>query len=120
MHALGNEAIGTPALDPLAARGTVFSRASCMGSMMPAVCVPSRAMLLTGRSLFHVDLNLAGADAWPEAFGRAGYRTFVTGKWYRRRRVASPLLRRGGCGVSGGHARPVVGAHRGLRRTLTE
>ena len=82
IHALGNEAIRTPALDALAARGTVFTRAFCMGSTVPAVCIPSRAMLLSGRSLFHVDLNLAGCDTWPEAFGRVGYRTFVTGKWH--------------------------------------
>jgi arylsulfatase A-like enzyme len=82
IHALGNEAIRTPALDALVARGTVFTRASCMGSTVPAVCVPSRAMLLSGRSLFHVDLKLDGCDTWPEAFARAGYRTFVTGKWH--------------------------------------
>jgi arylsulfatase A-like enzyme len=82
IHALGNEAIQTPALDALVARGTVFSRAFCMGSPVPAVCMPSRAMLLSGRSLFHVDLNLTGCDTWPEAFARAGYRTFVTGKWH--------------------------------------
>jgi arylsulfatase A-like enzyme len=82
IHALGNEAIRTPALDALVARGTVFNRASCMGSTVSAVCVPSRAMLLSGRSLFHVDLKLDGCDTWPEAFARAGYRTFVTGKWH--------------------------------------
>jgi arylsulfatase A-like enzyme len=82
IHALGNEAIRTPALDALAARGTVFTRASCMGSPVSAVCIPSRAMLLSGRSLFHVDLKLAGCDTWPEAFARTGYRTFVTGKWH--------------------------------------
>ncbi len=65
IHALGNEAIRTPALDALAARGTVFTRTSCMGSTVSAICSPSRAMLLSGRSLFHVDLNLDGCDTWP-------------------------------------------------------
>jgi len=82
IHALGNEAIRTPALDSLVARGTVFDRAYCMGSMQPAVCVPSRAMLLSGRSLFHADPHLSGCETWPEQFERAGYRTFVTGKWH--------------------------------------
>ena len=45
IHALGNEAIRTPALDSLVARGTVCDRDYCMGSLVPAVCVPSRAML---------------------------------------------------------------------------
>jgi arylsulfatase len=82
IHALGNASIRTPALDGLAARGTVFERAFCMGSLQAAVCVPSRAMLLSGRSLFHVDEQLTATDTWPEAFARAGYRTFITGKWH--------------------------------------
>jgi arylsulfatase A len=80
--ALGNRHIRTPAIDCLIARGTVLDRASCMGAMQGAVCVPSRAMLLSGRSLFHVREQLQGCDTWPEAFERAGYRTFATGKWH--------------------------------------
>ena len=82
IHALGNAVIRTPVLDALVARGTVFDRAYCMGSTHGAVCVPSRAMLLSGRSLFHVNDRLAGCDTWPEAFARSGYTTFVTGKWH--------------------------------------
>jgi len=82
IHALGNEVICTPAIDSLVARGTAFTRAYCMGSMVPAVCVASRAMLLSGRSLFHADTKLGSCDTWPERFERAGYRTFVTGKWH--------------------------------------
>ena len=82
VHALGNAAIRTPSIDVLVARGTVLDRAYCMGAMQGAVCVPSRAMLLSGRSLFHVHEQLQGCDTWPEAFERAGYRTFVTGKWH--------------------------------------
>jgi len=80
--ALGNPHLRTPAVDALVARGTVFDRAYCMGSMQGAVCVPSRAMMLSGRSLFHIDEQLRGCDTWPEAFGRAGHRTFLTGKWH--------------------------------------
>jgi arylsulfatase A-like enzyme len=80
--ALGNPHLRTPAIDGLVARGTVFDRASCMGARQGAVCVPSRAMLLSGRSLFRVREQLQGCDTWPEAFERAGYRTFATGKWH--------------------------------------
>jgi arylsulfatase A-like enzyme len=50
--------------------------------MQGAVCVPSRAMMLSGRSLFRIDEQLRDCDTWPEAFGRAGYRTSLTGKWH--------------------------------------
>jgi arylsulfatase A-like enzyme len=80
--ALGNPHIRTPNLDRLVRRGTAFTRAYCMGSMQGAVCVPSRAMLLTGRTLFHVEDDLTGQATWPEAFARAGYATFLTGKWH--------------------------------------
>ena len=82
IHALGNAAIRTPTIDALVTRGTSFDRAYCMGAMQGAVCVPSRAMLLSGRSLFRVREQLGGCDTWPEAFERAGYRTFATGKWH--------------------------------------
>ena len=39
-------------------------------------------MLLSGQNLFHVDENLLRDETWPEAFGRAGYTTFVSGKWH--------------------------------------
>lgn len=80
--ALGNPHLRTPAVDALVARGTMCDRAYCMGSMQGAVCVPSRAMMLSGRSLFRIDEQLRGCDTWPEAFARAGYRTFLTGKWH--------------------------------------
>ena len=39
-------------------------------------------MLLSGRTLFHVHPDLQGQGTWPEAFGKAGYTTFLTGKWH--------------------------------------
>src|SRR5215207_8095549 len=47
ISALGNPEIHTPHLDQLAQRGFHFTNAYCMGSMTPAVCLPSRSMLLT-------------------------------------------------------------------------
>ena len=51
---LGNPAVHTPTLDALAAAGTALTSTYIMGSTSNAVCMPSRAMLLTGRSLFRV------------------------------------------------------------------
>ncbi len=81
--ALGNEHVRTPNLDRLTREGTAFTRAYCMGARDgDAVCVPSRAMLMTGRTLFRIDHGLRGQPSWPEAFAQAGYRTFITGKWH--------------------------------------
>lgn len=82
--ALGNAHIKTPNLDALAKRGTALTRAYCMGADQGAVCIPSRAMLLTGRGLFHVKNNMEGQETWPQAFAEAGYETFVIGKWHNQ------------------------------------
>ncbi len=82
IHALGSDRIRTPNLDRLVKEGTTFTRAYCMGSMQGAVCVPSRAMFLSGRSLHRVPANLADTPTVPEIFGKSGYATFGTGKWH--------------------------------------
>jgi arylsulfatase A-like enzyme len=51
--ALGNPAIITPTLDSLARRGTAFRNAYNFGGNSGAVCLPSRNMLLSGKSFFH-------------------------------------------------------------------
>ena len=66
--ALGNSSISTPNIDGLVKSGTAFTRAYCMGAQQGAVCVPSRAMLMTGRTLFRVDEKLAKQGLWPEQF----------------------------------------------------
>lgn len=84
--ALGNPVIKTPALDRLVHSGTAFDRAYMQGGNNGATCVPSRAMLLSGRTLFHINEKLEHNgtfdDTWPAAFGRSGYTTFLTGKWH--------------------------------------
>jgi arylsulfatase A-like enzyme len=80
--ALGNPIIRTPNLDRLANSGLSFNRAYMQGGMQGATCVPSRAMLLSGQSLFRIDEKLLRDESWPAAFGRAGYTTFMSGKWH--------------------------------------
>lgn len=86
IHALGNEHIITPHMDSLAHNGVAFTNAYIMGADIGGVCVPSRAMLMTGRTLFH--LLGEGREIppdhimLPEVLGRAGYTTFGTGKWH--------------------------------------
>lgn len=80
--ALGNSHIKTPNLDRLVRSGVSFRRAYMMGGLQGATCVPSRAMLLSGQSLFRVDEKLMRDETWPAAFSRAGYTTFMSGKWH--------------------------------------
>jgi arylsulfatase A-like enzyme len=104
--ALGNEHIRTPNLDRLVAEGTTMRKAYCMGALQGAVCVPSRAMLLTGRTLFHVKENLQGQPTWPEQFAAAGYTAFISGKWHNQ---AASLVRsfdRGKAVFLGGMGQP--------------
>jgi arylsulfatase A-like enzyme len=90
LGAMGNTAVRTPVLDRLAGQGTVFTRAYGMGAMQGAVCVPSRAMFLSGRTLFRVSSDLRDVCTWPEQLRLGGYRTFITGKWHN----AAPSLQR--------------------------
>lgn len=80
--ALGNPVIKTPNLDRLAQRGVAFDRAYMQGGQNGATCVPSRAMTLSGQNLFTIDEKLMRDECWPEAFGKAGYTTFISGKWH--------------------------------------
>ena len=83
IHALGNSEIETPNLDRLVRDGFVFTHAFCMGSTVPAVCAPSRSMLMTGRTLYRSPINIpADLPTWPETMRKAGYVTFGTGKWH--------------------------------------
>ena len=72
----------TPNIDKLASQGTLFTRAYIMGGNQGAVCVPSRAMQLSGRSLFTVDSALKNTPTWPMALREAGYAANFSGKWH--------------------------------------
>jgi len=93
LAAYGNTVCETPNLDRLSAEGMTFDGAHHMGSWSGAVCRPSRTMIMTGRSVWHIpgrrsphgentDLvppDLA-ASSLPAVFNRAGYDTFRTCK----------------------------------------
>ncbi|MDQ8192092.1 sulfatase-like hydrolase/transferase [Roseibacillus persicicus] len=92
----GNKVCHTPNLDKLAASGMVLDQAYHMGSMSGAVCTPSRTMIMTGRTLWHLpqlprkNKKLKPAEvklsqeitnnSLPAVFNRAGYETFRTCK----------------------------------------
>ena len=86
LHAAGNNDIITPNLDRLAASGTIFTQAHIPCGTSGAICMPSRAMLNTGRMLFSLEGD--GGNIPPEhttlaeAFKNAGYDTYGTGKWH--------------------------------------
>lgn len=87
IHALGNKEIATPNMDKLAKEGTAFMQARIMGGLNGAICCPSRAMILSGRNLFHLQKdgwNIPATDiTFPELFRANGYTTFETGKWHQ-------------------------------------
>ena len=81
----------TPTLDRLAREGMTFDGAYHMGSFSGAVCTPSRHMIMSGRTVWHLPIS-PGAMASgrcppnleqqtiPAVFNRAGYDTMRTCK----------------------------------------
>lgn len=80
--ALGNPDIKTPNMDRIINSGFVFNRAYIQGSMTFATCLPSRAMIMSGKPLFRAPLQLDSGVLMPQVFQKSGYRTFATGKWH--------------------------------------
>jgi arylsulfatase A-like enzyme len=80
--ALGNPLIKTPNLDQLVRRGMVFRNTYCLGSNVPAVCTPSRNMLLSGRAYFRWQGPQAQPEManFPTSMKAAGYETYHHGK----------------------------------------
>lgn len=102
---LGHPMLRTPAFDRLMREGTCWTHAHCMGSTHGAVCAPSRGMLHTGRTMYHIpaairqdygqfrppcDTDPASLPLLGELLQLTGYRTFITGKWHNNR---GPLTR---------------------------
>jgi arylsulfatase A-like enzyme len=106
--ALGHPQIITPNLDALVADGTTFTHAHIPCGTSGAVCMPSRAMLHTGRTLFHLE---GAGQSIPaehvllgEALAAAGYRTFGTGKWHNGTESFARSFTDGGDVMFGGMA----------------
>jgi arylsulfatase A-like enzyme len=94
--ALGHSQVQTPNLDALVRSGLSFTQAYNMGSWSGAVCVASRTMLNTGRFLWRAHEVAGSLEAereagrlWSEQLRRAGYRTYLSGKWHVDCRVAA-------------------------------
>jgi len=87
VHSQGGTQVQTPNMDALAENGVAFSNAYLMGSFSGATCVPSRAMLLTGRNLFELQGQghaLPSAHStMGEAFMNTGYYAYHVGKWHQ-------------------------------------
>lgn len=87
VHELGGMPVKTPNLDGLAKEGIVFTNTYLMGAFSGATCMPSRAMLLSGRQLF--TLKEQGHDipkthtTLGETFKKAGYYSHIVGKWHQ-------------------------------------
>ncbi len=84
----GNPHIQTPNLDRLAAEGFSFRRNYCAGSFSGAVCVASRAMLMTGRHWMNLPANKPQSN-WGDAItlpalltSNGNYRSSIVGKWH--------------------------------------
>jgi arylsulfatase A-like enzyme len=91
----GDPQVHTPNLDRLAARGTVFTHAYNMGGWNGAICIASRTMLNSGRSIWRAREQshrwregdeASAAQSWSRLLSGAGYRTYLSGKWH----VAAP------------------------------
>jgi choline-sulfatase len=79
----------TPHIDRLAREGMVFDGAYHMGSFSGAVCVVSRHMLMSGRTVWHLPIAPRAKDhcppnlelnTLPAVFNRGGYNTMRTCK----------------------------------------
>ncbi len=82
INAFGHPIVQTPNLDELVQNGMTFTHAFNQGSWSGAVCVVSRAMLNSGRYIYHAREDIERVPLWGEVFSDAGYATFLTGKWH--------------------------------------
>ncbi len=91
--AFDNEVI-TPNIDRLVRSGTTFTHAYNMGAWNGAVCVASRAMLITGSYIwdaYRYEDEYRNQDEplsrpmWGNLMQQAGYETYFTGKWHIKR-----------------------------------
>lgn len=106
----GNTVCQTPTLDRLAAQGMTLDAAYHQGAWSGAVCLPSRVMIMTGRTVWHIPKgmhygkhpNLNDPErvppdilnhTMPAVFNRAGYDTFRTCKDQNSYMAANKLFK---------------------------
>jgi arylsulfatase A-like enzyme len=102
LGASGNKIIKTPNIDQIAKNGTRFANCYVMGGHHGAICAPSRAMLMSGKSLFHVYDVLTGIHTMPMHFAENGYETFGTGKWHNGAETFEASFQKGKSVMLGG------------------
>jgi len=88
---LGNNNIETPNIDRLVKSGTTFTHAYNMGGWNGAVCVASRSMIISGKSIWNakkMDERWRAKDTtalnatWGKLMETGGYDTYMSGKWH--------------------------------------
>ena len=110
LSAYGNPHIETPNLDQLSREGMNFRRNYCAGSFSGAVCVASRAMLMTGRHWMSLP-KAKTATQWGDATPlpallseQGGYQSFIIGKWHNGNAMLQKSFQQGRSVYMGGMA----------------
>jgi arylsulfatase A-like enzyme len=84
-----NNPLKVPNIQKLGESGVSFTNAYNMGGWNGAICVASRAMLITGRYLWdahsyedHQEDLVDRRQMWSQIMHDAGYTTYMSGKWH--------------------------------------
>ena len=106
----GNPNIQTPHLDQLIREGFSFRKNYCAGSFSGAVCVASRAMLMTGQHWMTLprekpQANWGNNQTLPSLLEKsANYQSFIIGKWHNGKKTLDQSFSNGQSVFMGGMA----------------